>query len=48
VSCRAAAGDLTDAVAFALAVSFEIEVAAGVQVYDEVRARLVARVQAAA
>jgi hypothetical protein len=37
---------LTDPVPFALAISFEVEVEAGIQVYDEVRARLAARIPA--
>ena len=44
VACRAAAGDLTDPVPFALAVSFEVGVESGIQVYDEIRARLAARI----
>jgi len=36
---------LTDPVPFALAVSFEVEVASGIAVYDEVRAALAAQVQ---
>ncbi len=42
VSCRASAGDLADLVPFALAVSFEVGVESNIQVYDEIRARLVA------
>jgi hypothetical protein len=44
VTARASAGDLTDPVPFALAVSFEVGVESGIQVYDEIRARLAARV----
>jgi Subtilase family len=44
VSCRASAGDFADPVPFALAVSFEVGVESNVQVYDEIRARLAARV----
>jgi hypothetical protein len=47
VTCRSAAGDLIDPVPFALAVSFEVGVESGIQVYDEIRARLAARIQAA-
>lgn len=40
VSCRSAAGELTESVPYALAISFEVGVDAGIQVYDQVRARL--------
>lgn len=46
ISCRATAGDYGGDVRFALAVSFEVAVGAGVQVYDEVRTRLAAPVRA--
>ena len=46
VSCRAAAGDLDDAVPYALAVSFEVAVDAGIAVYDDIRTRLAAQVRA--
>jgi len=42
VSCRASAGDLAEAVPFALAISFEVGVESNIQVYDEIRARLAA------
>jgi hypothetical protein len=47
VSCRAPAGELTDSVRYALAVSFEIGIDAGIQVYDQIRARLAVAVRAA-
>jgi hypothetical protein len=40
VSCRAAAGELVEAVPFGLAVSFEVGVEANIDVYEQVRARL--------
>lgn len=40
VSCRATAGTLTEPIPFALAVSFEVGVDAGIPVYEQVRARL--------
>lgn len=40
VSCRATAGDLDEEIPYALAISFEVGVEAGIQVYDEVRARI--------
>jgi hypothetical protein len=46
VSCRAGAGDLTESVPYAMAVSFEVAVESGIQVYDQVRARLVAPIRA--
>src|SRR5262249_15996766 len=47
VSCRAAAGDLNDEIPFALALSFEVAVDTGIQVYDEIRTRLESRVRPA-
>jgi len=47
VSCRAPAGELTDRVPYAMAVSFEVGVAAGIQVYEEIRTRLAVPVRAA-
>ncbi len=44
-SCRSAAGDLRDAVPFALAVSFEVGIDSGIQVYDQIRTRLAVPVQ---
>jgi hypothetical protein len=46
VSCRPAAGELTESIPYALAISFEVGVDAGIQVYDQVRARLAPRVRA--
>ena len=40
VSCRAAAGTLADPIPYALAVSFEVAIATGIPVYEQVRARL--------
>ena len=47
VSCRAGAGALEAAIPYALAVSFEVGVDAGIDVYQEVRERLAAPVPAA-
>jgi hypothetical protein len=47
VSCRSAAGELTEDIPYALAVSFEVGVEAGIQVYEEIRTRLATPVQAA-
>lgn len=44
VSCRATAGDLEEEVPYALAISFEVGVEAGIPVYDEVRARIAPQV----
>jgi hypothetical protein len=46
ISCRAAAGELTEAIPYALAVSFEVGIDAGIQVYEEIRTRLMTPVQA--
>ncbi len=46
VSCRSAAGELTENIPYALAISFEVGIEAGIQVYDQVRARLAPRVRA--
>ncbi len=46
VSCRASAGQFSDPVPFALAVSFEVAVNAGIPVYEQVRARLAVPVRA--
>lgn len=48
VSCRSTAGALDEQVPYALAVSFEVGVDTGIAVYDAVRTRLDARVQAVA
>jgi hypothetical protein len=47
VSCRAAAGDFTENVPYAIAVSFEVAVDAGIQVYEQVRTRLATPIRAA-
>ena len=47
LTCRAAAGNLADSVPYALAVSMEVGVEAGIPVYDQVRVRLVQAVPAA-
>jgi hypothetical protein len=44
VSCRATAGELEEEVPYALAISFEIGVEAGIAVYEEVRARVLPQV----
>lgn len=46
ISCRSAAGELEENIPYALAVSFEVGVDAGIQVYEQIRTRLVAPVQA--
>jgi hypothetical protein len=46
VSCRAPAGDLAESVPYALAVTFEVGIESGIQVYDQIRARLAAQVRA--
>jgi hypothetical protein len=48
VSCRAPAGALAGPVPYALAVSFEVAVETGIQVYEQVRARLAVPVRAGA
>jgi hypothetical protein len=47
VTCRAAAGNLTDNVPYALAISMEVSVEAGIPVYDQVRVKLAQPVPAA-
>lgn len=44
VSCRATAGELDEEVPYALAISFEVGVEAGIPVYNEVRARVAPQV----
>jgi hypothetical protein len=44
VSCRATAGELDEEIPFALAISFEVGVEAGIPVYDEIRARIAPQV----
>ena len=46
ISCRSAAGDLQENIPYALVVSFEVGVDAGIQVYEQIRTRLAAPVQA--
>ena len=46
ISCRATAGDLYESVPYALAVSFEVEIGAGIQVYEQIRNRLETQVRA--
>lgn len=46
VSCRAPAGELRESVPYALAVSFEVGIESGIQVYDQIRARLAAPIRA--
>lgn len=45
VNCAADAGDLVDSVPFALCVSLEVGEGVGVQVYEEIRARITPQVQ---
>ena len=47
LSCRSAAGNLADTIPYALAISIEVGVGAGIPVYDQVRVRLAAPVPAA-
>lgn len=47
VSCRAAAGDLDEPVPFALAVTFEVGVDTGIEIYDSVRQAVEAQIAAA-
>jgi hypothetical protein len=47
VSCRATAGELTESTPYAMAVSFEVGIDAVIQVYDQIRERLAARVRTA-
>jgi hypothetical protein len=47
LSCRAAAGELEESVPYAMAVSFEVGIESGIQVYDRIRERLAAPVRAA-
>jgi hypothetical protein len=46
VSCRATAGNLTESVPYAMAVSFEVGVESDIQVYEQIRTRLAAQVRA--
>jgi Subtilase family len=47
ISCRAGAGDLQEVVPYAMAISFEVGIESGIQVYNEIRTRLTAPVRAA-
>jgi hypothetical protein len=47
VSCRSAGGELAESIPFCLAVSFEVGVDSGIEVYEAVRVRLAERVRAA-
>jgi hypothetical protein len=47
VTCRAAAGNLTDNVPYALTISMEVGVETGIPVYDQVRVKLAQPVPAA-
>jgi hypothetical protein len=47
LSCRSAAGNLADTIPYALAISIEVGVDAGIPVYDQIRIRLAAPVPAA-
>jgi hypothetical protein len=46
VSCRATAGELAEEIPYALAISFEVGIEAGIPVYDEIRSRIAPQVQA--
>lgn len=46
VSCRTPAGDLDENVPYAMAVSFEVGIESGIQVYDQIRNRLAVPIQA--
>lgn len=46
ISCRAPAGELHEAIPYALAVSFEVAVDANIAVYEDIRARLATQVRA--
>ena len=46
VSCRATAGDMQGQVPYTLAISFEVGIETGIQVYDEIRARVAPQVRA--
>ena len=46
VSCRAGAGDLQENIPYAMAVSFEVGIESGIQVYDQIRTRLTAPIRA--
>ena len=45
ISCRAVAGELNETVPYALAVSFEVGIDAGIQVYEEIRTRITPQVE---
>ena len=44
ISCRATAGELNEQVPYALAISFEVAIEAGIAVYEEIRARIAPQV----
>jgi hypothetical protein len=44
ISCRATAGDLDEQIPYALAISFEVGIGTGIQVYEEIRARIAPQV----
>lgn len=44
VSCRGTAGDLEEQIPFALAISFEVGIEAGIPVYEEIRTRITPQV----
>jgi hypothetical protein len=46
ISCRSTAGDLEENIPYALAVSFEVGVDTGIQVYEQIRSRLATQVRA--
>lgn len=47
ISCRSTAGEFSQEVPYALAVTFEVAVEAGIQVYEQIRERLITPVPAA-
>lgn len=44
ISCRAVAGELNEEIPYALAISFEVGIEAGIPVYEDVRARIAPQV----
>ena len=45
ISCRSTAGELQDSVPYALAISFEVDIGSGIQVYEQIRDRLITPVR---
>lgn len=44
ISCRAVAGELNEEIPYALAISFEVGIEAGIPVYEDIRARIAPQV----